>query len=90
MSESPAFPTTGRSGTLPPGSKVKITKLQFKLLSIQQPNYQIAAAANIHPTTLSLYARGQKAISNKHLISLCKLFECEPDELIGMQEVEIA
>lgn len=72
------------------GDRVVVTRLMLKLMSTEQPNYIIGAAAKIHPTTLSQYARGQKEISSKHLIALCKLFECEPDELLGEQEVEIA
>ena len=67
-----------------------VTRLMLKCMSVQQPNYQIAAAAGLHPTTLSQYSRGKKDISAKHLIALCRLFECEPDDLIGTIEVEIA
>ena len=90
MPDVPVYPSTGRSPKTVSGQRVQITKLQFKLLSTQQQNYKIAAAASIHPSTLSEYARGLRPISAKHLINLCKLFECEPDDLIGMQEVEIA
>lgn len=72
-----------------PGERVVITKLMLKLMRVEQPNYQIAAAAHIHPTTLSQYARGQKPISARHLIALCKLFACQPDDLIGDVEVEV-
>lgn len=72
------------------GDHVVITKLMLKLMSIEQANYKIAAAAGIHPTTLSNYARGTKDISAKHLIALCRLFECEPDDVMGQVEVEIA
>lgn len=71
------------------GDRVVITKLMLKLQTTSEPNYKIAAAADMHPTTLSLYARGKQEISPKHMISLCKLFECEPEELIGNVTVEI-
>ncbi len=61
----------------------------LKLQQVEQPNYVIAAAAKIHPTTLSQYARGKKPISASHLISLCRLFECDADDLIGNVEVEV-
>lgn len=61
----------------------------LKLQSIEQPNYKVAAAADIHPSTLSEYARGIRPISAKNLISLCKLFQCEPDDIIGTVTVEI-
>lgn len=72
------------------GSRVVITRLRFKLLSIQEPDYQVAAAAGIHPATLSKYAQGKQPMSAKHLQALCELFRCEPDEIMGNMEVEIA
>lgn len=72
-----------------PGDRVVITKLMLKLQTTKQPNYIVGAACGIHPTTLSFYARGIKPISAKHLIALCKLFECEADDLIGNVTVEI-
>jgi hypothetical protein len=71
------------------GKRVVITKLMLKLQTIEQPNYIVGAACHIHPTTLSFYARGMKPITAKHLIELCKLFECEPEDLIGTVTVEI-
>lgn len=71
------------------GDRVTITKLMLKLQSISRPNYKIAAALDIHPTTLSLYARGKKDISAAHLVSMCRFFECEPEDLLGDIVVEI-
>lgn len=71
------------------GDRVVITKLMLKLQTSSAPNYVIGAACHIHPTTLSRYARGQVDISSKHLIALCKLFECEPEEILGTITVEI-
>jgi DNA-binding Xre family transcriptional regulator len=71
------------------GDRVVITKLMLKLQTAKQPNYVVGAACGIHPTTLSFYSRGLKPISAKHLIALCKLFECEPEELVGNITVEI-
>lgn len=71
------------------GDRVTITRLMLKLQTTSQPNYKIAAAADLHPTILSLYARGKKEISPKHLIALCKLFECEPEDILGDVVVEI-
>ena len=71
------------------GDRVFITKLMYKLLQCSEHNYIIAAAARINPYTLSRYARGHQPISAPHLIALCRLFECEPEELIGEMEVEL-
>lgn len=80
----------GTLGDVKSGDRVTISKLMLKLQSTSRPNYVIAAAMGIHPTTLSLYARGNKPISASHLVAMCKFFECEPEELLGTIEVEIA
>jgi hypothetical protein len=74
------------------GDRVVITKLQLKLQSQNEPAYVVGAACNprIHPTTLSFYARGIKPISAKHVVALCQLFECEPEDILGTIEVEVA
>lgn len=72
------------------GSRIKVTRLLFKLQQIPEPNYVIAAAMKIHPTTLSDYARGKKPISAKHLEQMCRILECEPEDIMGLMEVEIA
>lgn len=71
------------------GDVVTITKLRLKLSQISEPNYVIAAMAHIHPTQLSDYAQGKKPLSAKHLVALCQLFKCDPEEIIGEVEVEI-
>jgi transcriptional regulator with XRE-family HTH domain len=58
-------------------------------MQCEDENYVIAAAAGVHPSTLSQYARGHKQIAANHLIALCELFQCEPEELVGEMEVEI-
>jgi transcriptional regulator with XRE-family HTH domain len=72
------------------GSRIRVTRLLFKLQQIPEPNYVIAASMGIHPTTLSNYARGRKPISPKHLEQICRTFECEPEDVMGMIEVELA
>lgn len=62
---------------------VQITKLRVKVLSVPQPQYQIAALAGIHPSTLSSYVKGDKPILDKHLVALCDLFGCEPEDIMG-------
>lgn len=54
----------------------RITKIKKVLLETDVKAYQIAAAAGIHPTTLSNYTLGRKDISQDHLISLCKVLDC--------------
>lgn len=68
---------------------VRLTKLRAKILRVPQPQYQIAALAGIHPSTLSRYVLGQQAILDKHLIALCDLFRCEPEEIVGWEDVSV-
>jgi hypothetical protein len=61
-----------------------LTKLKAKLLRLPQPQYQIAALAQIHPTTFSGYVNGKPMLA-KHLVALCDLFQCEPEEIMGYE-----
>lgn len=42
---------------------------------------EVSYATEINERTLSDYLNGRKGISNKHLVRLCALFDCEPEEL---------
>lgn len=69
--------------------EVELTRLRVLILSDGRPAYQIAASAGIHPTTLSQYANGQKAFTQKNLAKLCKEFNCDEDDLIGWYEFSL-
>jgi transcriptional regulator with XRE-family HTH domain len=69
---------------------IKVTRLKLYMLSVDQRDYEIAAAAGIAPSVLSQYSRGVRDISAKHLISLCNLFDVEPDAIMGWTEVVVA
>lgn len=71
----------------PLAQTIRITKLRIKVLSVPQPQYQISALAGIHPSVMSQYVKGDKPIRDKHLIALCDLFGCEPDEIMGWEDV---
>jgi DNA-binding Xre family transcriptional regulator len=73
--------------TLEDAGSIEITKLKRLLMSVPRPQYQIAALAGIHPSTLSMYARGQALILDKHLVALCDLFQCEPEDVLGFVEI---
>lgn len=63
--------------------ELEITKLRALIQADPRPQYQIAASAGIHPTTLSQYANGEKSFTQKNLAKLCKEFNCEADDIIG-------
>ncbi len=46
------------------------------------PMYRVAALANIDPSTLSKYANRRMPIRHNHMLSLCDVFECEPEDLL--------
>jgi hypothetical protein len=60
-----------------------VTKLKTFVIRVPQPQYQIAALAGIHPSVFSMYVLGQKPIRDQHLVALCELFRCEPEEILG-------
>lgn len=43
---------------------------------------EVSYATEINERTLSDYLSNRKPISNKHLVRLCALFECEAEELL--------
>jgi len=43
----------------------------------------IAALAGMSPSRLSEYILGQRAIPQHHMIGLCRVFECEPEDILG-------
>jgi transcriptional regulator with XRE-family HTH domain len=69
---------------------MRVTRLKLYMLSLDMPDYKIAAAAGIAPSTISQYARGTREITAKHLISLCEVFDVEPDQIMGWTEVVVA
>ena len=69
--------------SLPPQ---RVTKLKLMLMRVPQPQYQVAALAGIHPSVMSMYSRGEKPIRDKHLITLCDLFRCEPEDILGWED----
>ena len=73
-----------------PERRIRVTRLKLYLLSVEQKDYEIAAAAGIAPSTLSQYARGSRKISAKHLVALCDLFGVEPDAIMGWTEIVAA
>lgn len=83
MSAQPDSPRPVTDPLDPLAPSVRVTKLRVKVLSVPHPQYQIAALAGIHPTTLSHYIHGKKDIQPPHLIALCKLFDCESEEIMG-------
>lgn len=61
----------------------------YRLNSIPEPNYVIAGVLGIAPYTLSQYARGKKPMRADHLVAICRLFQCEPDDVMGWITVEV-
>lgn len=66
-----------------------LTKLRVVLLSLDTPQYTIAGACGIHPSTLSEYVIGKKDIKAEHLISLCEFLQVEPEQILGWIEVTV-
>ncbi len=63
------------------------TKLREVLLRHDnRPNYMIAAQASLSPSRLSEYAWGRRRIPPHHLIRLCQVLHCTPDDIIGDAE----
>ena len=66
-----------------------ISKLRLKLLEVGGPQYMIAARAGMAPSRLSEYVLLQKDIPFHHLVSLCRVLNCEPDDITGPTELDL-
>lgn len=63
------------------------TKLRALLLEPQnRPNYYVAVAAGMAPSRLSEYALGKRIIPAHHMIRLCEVLKCQPDDIMGELE----
>lgn len=60
-----------------------MTRLRLKLLETSEYEYIIAAKAGISPSCLSRYAMGRAQIRPEHLMSLCEVLDCEPEDIRG-------
>ena len=47
------------------------------------PMYHVAGLVGIDPSTLSKYANRRLPIRHNHMLALCELFECEPEDLLA-------
>lgn len=64
----------------------RVTKLRIRILETGGPGYIIAQRAGFQPSRLSEYVLGKKAIPTKHLVRLCQVLQCDPDDIIGWAE----
>jgi hypothetical protein len=75
----PPQSTSNPDGT----TTVRITRVRVALLETNKPQYMTAAAAKIHPHTLSLYAQGKRNINRYHLERLSEVLNLPPEEIVG-------
>jgi len=52
------------------------------------PMYFVAGLSGIDPSTLSKYANRRLPIRHHHMIALCGVFECEPEDLLDEDDSE--
>ena len=55
----------------------------MKVLEAGIPQYVIGSMAGIHHSRMSEYCLMQKPIKDDHLLSLCIVLDCAPDDIIG-------
>lgn len=60
-----------------------ITKLRKKMLEIGGPAYRVAERAGFPASRMSEYTLGRKPIPVKHLVALCRVFNCDPEDITG-------
>lgn len=63
-----------------------VTKLRMRVLETGGPAYMIAARAGFSASRMSEYVLGHKDIPVKHLVKLCEVLRCDPDDVVGWAE----
>lgn len=66
---------------------VPATNLEALLSRAAVPDWEVAAACAIHPSTLSRYRRGVREIPLRHAQRLAEYFDVELGEVIGVPAV---
>lgn len=65
-----------------------VTRLHKKIIELDIPATIIAERAGIKLPRLSEYRHNKRRIPMGHLIVLCEVLQCEPDDLMGTVEVD--
>lgn len=65
------------------------SKLQLKILSKGMYQKDVAAACGFPPPRLSDYIHGTRPLPPRHIILLCKVLECSPEEIMGEEYVDL-
>ena len=64
-----------------------MTKFRYLLILHRihtgEQQYVVAGMTQIHPTIISHYAQGKRAISSLHMIKLCNYLKVNPEDLVG-------
>jgi transcriptional regulator with XRE-family HTH domain len=63
-----------------------VTSLKKLVLSVREPQYVIAGACGIHPTTFSSYMSGKLRIKPLHLKKIADYFGVSQSEVLGENE----
>lgn len=58
------------------------SKLRRAIANIGWPAYAVAAAARVHPRYLTEYMACRKRPPRDHLVRLCTVLGCEPEDLL--------
>ena len=62
---------------------LKVSKLRLKIMESGMPQYVVGTFAAIHHSRMSEYCRMQRPIKNDHLMALCEVLRCDPEDIIG-------
>lgn len=77
------------SPELPIGVRpLRVSKLTMRLNEQGGPHYVVAEAAGFSKSRLSEYQSGARSIPPHHVIAICEVLRCTPDEILGTEEVD--
>ena len=68
---------------MPKGKPIPtVTRLGRKIVELGLPVYAVCGEASVHNRVMTEYLAGRRVIAPHHLENLCRVLECEPDDLI--------
>jgi transcriptional regulator with XRE-family HTH domain len=67
----------------------RMTRLRLRTMTVEIPDYQIASACGMSPITFSRYCSGARTPTPPNLASLCEVFDCLPEDLLGFVEFTV-
>lgn len=65
----------------------RVTRISLRVIEDGRPQYKIAAELGVPAPRLSEYCLGKRPIPMRKIYRFCEVFQCDPTDLIGYEDV---